>query len=197
MQCPNMLLFSRKTISKESMVIIESKSNWVQNTNYDNFSFKVNGTTGEGILSLTVDERMELAEAWIKEKDKVPTQIMQVGGCAFRDAQKLVRFYERFTRSNPHPCHQFPISKFKFFLFCSRLLMLRRLVILRLEYFQICLLFHKMWINWSTGLRELLQRLQVLPVFTTIFHRKLKLNVSFSCIMLLRLWSFENQGSKK
>ena len=56
------------------------------------FSFKVNGTTGEGILSLTVDERMELAEAWMKEKDKVPTQIMQVGGCAFRDAQKLVRF---------------------------------------------------------------------------------------------------------
>ena len=29
----------------------------------------------------------------MKEKDKVPTQIMQVGGCAFRDAQKLVRFY--------------------------------------------------------------------------------------------------------
>ena len=52
---------------------------------------KVNGTTGEGILSLTVDERLELAEAWIKEKDKVPTQIIQVGGCAFRDAQKLVK----------------------------------------------------------------------------------------------------------
>ena len=32
-----------------------------------------------------------MAEAWIKEKDKVPTQIIQVGGCAFRDAQKLVR----------------------------------------------------------------------------------------------------------
>ena len=51
---------------------------------------KVNGTTGEGILSLTVDERIRLAEAWIKEKEKVPTQIIQVGGCAFRDAQKLV-----------------------------------------------------------------------------------------------------------
>ena len=38
---------------------------------------------------------MELAEAWMKEKDKVPTQIMQVGGCAFRDAQKLVRFYKK------------------------------------------------------------------------------------------------------
>jgi len=55
----------------------------------------VNGTTGEGIFSLTVDERMELAEAWIKEKDKVPTQIMQVGGCAFRDAQKLAAHAEK------------------------------------------------------------------------------------------------------
>ena len=41
---------------------------------------------------------MELAEAWIKEKDKVPTQIMQVGGCAFRDAQKLVRFHKKGLR---------------------------------------------------------------------------------------------------
>ena len=141
------------------------------------FSFKVNGTTGEGILSLTVDERMELAEAWMKEKDKVPTQIMQVGGCAFRDAQKLVRFYKKEVHEI-QPTSMSPISKFIIFLFCSRLLMLRRLVILRLEYFQICLLFHKMWINWSTGLRELLQPLQILPVFTTIFHLKLKLNVS-------------------
>ena len=139
------------------------------------FSFKVNGTTGEGILSLTVDERMELAEAWMKEKDKVPTQIMQVGGCAFRDAQKLVRFYKKEVHEI-QPTSMSPIHDF--FLFCSRLLMLRRLVILRLEYFQICLLFHKMWINWSTGLRELLQPLQILPVFTTIFHLKLKLNVS-------------------
>lgn len=147
------------------------------------FSLKVNGTTGEGIFSLTVDERMELAEAWIKEKNKVPTQIMQVGGCAFRDAQKLVRFYKKEVHEI-QPTSISPISKFTIFLFCSRLLMLRRLVILRLEYSQICLLFHKMWINWSTGLRELLQPLQILPVFTTIFHLKLKLNVSCSCVML-------------
>jgi len=55
----------------------------------------INGTTGEGILSLTVDERITLAEAWIKEKDKVPTQIIQVGGCAFRDAQKLAAHAEK------------------------------------------------------------------------------------------------------
>ena len=53
---------------------------------------------------------MELAEAWIKEKDKVPTQIMQVGGCAFRDAQKLVRFYKKeFHEIQPtYGCHGEP-----------------------------------------------------------------------------------------
>ena len=81
------------------------------------FSFKVNGTTGEGILSLTVDERMELAEAWMKEKDKVPTQIMQVGGCAFRDAQKLVRFYKKEVHEI-QPTSMSPIPKFTIF-FCS------------------------------------------------------------------------------
>ena len=90
----------------------------MQNTNSRFFfSFKVNGTTGEGILSLTVDERMELAEAWMKEKDKVPTQIMQVGGCAFRDAQKLVRFYKKEVHEI-QPTSMSPISKFTIF-FCS------------------------------------------------------------------------------
>ena len=28
----------------------------------------VNGTTGEGVYSLTIDERLALAEAWVKEK---------------------------------------------------------------------------------------------------------------------------------
>ena len=51
----------------------------------------VNGTTGEGVYSLTVDERMALTEAWVKEKSKVPTIIVQVGGCGLRDAQKLAK----------------------------------------------------------------------------------------------------------
>ena len=48
----------------------------------------VNGTTGEGVYSLTIDERLALAEAWVKEKASVPTSIIQVGGCPLRDAQK-------------------------------------------------------------------------------------------------------------
>ena len=52
---------------------------------------EVNGTTGEGVFSLTFSERVQLAEAWMKEKDKIPTIIIQVGGCAFLDAQKLVK----------------------------------------------------------------------------------------------------------
>lgn len=39
---------------------------------------------------MTVYERIQLAEAWMKEKDKIPTVIIQVGGCAFVEAQKLV-----------------------------------------------------------------------------------------------------------
>lgn len=59
------------------------------------FRLAVNGTTGEGILSLTLNERITLAEAWIKNKDQVPTQIIQVGGCAFRDAVTLAAHAEK------------------------------------------------------------------------------------------------------
>lgn len=55
----------------------------------------VNGTTGEGIYSLTMEERMGITEAWIKEKSKVPTQIIQVGGCTLRDAQKMAAHAEK------------------------------------------------------------------------------------------------------
>ena len=50
----------------------------------------VNGTTGEGIYSLTVGERMEIAEAWIKHKDKIPHIVIQVGGTNFEEAKILV-----------------------------------------------------------------------------------------------------------
>ena len=51
----------------------------------------MNGTTGEGPLSLTTEERMELAEAWMRQKHLVPTIIIQVAGCDLKSAQKLVR----------------------------------------------------------------------------------------------------------
>jgi len=35
----------------------------------------------------------------MKEKEKVPTQIIQVGGCAFRDAQKLAAHAEKIGAS--------------------------------------------------------------------------------------------------
>ena len=40
----------------------------------------INGTTGEGILSLTVKERKDLTEAWVEAgKGKISTIIVQVG----------------------------------------------------------------------------------------------------------------------
>ena len=59
----------------------------------------VNGTTGEGVYSLTINERLALAEAWVKEKAKVPTTIIQVGGCPLRDAQKLAAHAEEIGAS--------------------------------------------------------------------------------------------------
>jgi len=50
----------------------------------------VNGTTGEGIHSLTVDERLELTESWMKQKEKVPHIFVQVGGTNFTEAKILV-----------------------------------------------------------------------------------------------------------
>ncbi len=50
----------------------------------------MNGTTGEGIHSLTVDERLELTESWMKQKEKVPHIFVQVGGTNFTEAKILV-----------------------------------------------------------------------------------------------------------
>lgn len=51
----------------------------------------VNGTTGEG-LSLTVEERKRIAEAWVKAgKDKLDVIIIHIGANSLRDAQELAR----------------------------------------------------------------------------------------------------------
>ena len=50
----------------------------------------MNGTTGEGIYSLTDEERMDLLEAWMKQKHLIPTIIVQVSGTNLRSAQKMV-----------------------------------------------------------------------------------------------------------
>jgi dihydrodipicolinate synthase/N-acetylneuraminate lyase len=55
----------------------------------------VNGTTGEGNYSLTVEERLTLAEAWMKEKEQVPHILIQVGGCNFHEAKILVSFIHK------------------------------------------------------------------------------------------------------
>ena len=44
---------------------------------------------------MTIDERLALAEAWVKEKAQVPTTIIQVGGCPLRDAQRLAAHAEQ------------------------------------------------------------------------------------------------------
>ena len=62
----------------------------------------VNGTTGEGVFSLTDDERMAILEAWVKQKHLIPTIIVQVGGCPLRSAQKLVKFFEMIEMSRKH-----------------------------------------------------------------------------------------------
>ena len=53
----------------------------------------MNGTTGEGIYSLTDEERMDLLEAWMKQKHLIPTIIVQVSGTNLRSAQKMVFIY--------------------------------------------------------------------------------------------------------
>jgi dihydrodipicolinate synthase/N-acetylneuraminate lyase len=55
----------------------------------------VNGTTGEGIHSLTVDERLELTESWMKQKEKIPHIFVQVGGTNFTEAKILVTYRHR------------------------------------------------------------------------------------------------------
>ena len=53
----------------------------------------MNGTTGEGIYSLTNEERMDLLEAWMKQKHLIPTIIVQVSGTNLRSAQKMVYLF--------------------------------------------------------------------------------------------------------
>ena len=48
---------------------------------------------------------MGITEAWIKEKSKVPTQIIQVGGCTLRDAQKMVMVI-CCNATKTRPCRQ-------------------------------------------------------------------------------------------
>ena len=55
----------------------------------------VNGTTGEGVLSLTVDERKQMLEAWMMTgKEHCPTIMAQVSGCSFREAIDLAEHAE-------------------------------------------------------------------------------------------------------
>jgi len=48
----------------------------------------VNGTTGEGVLSLSLQERKDLTEAWVKA-GKDLTIMIQISGCSFRESQEL------------------------------------------------------------------------------------------------------------
>ena len=50
----------------------------------------MNGTTGEGNYGLTLNERLELAEAWLKHKDKIPHIVIQIGGTNYQEAKILV-----------------------------------------------------------------------------------------------------------
>ena len=58
----------------------------------------MNGTTGEGIYSLTDEERMDLLEAWMKQKHLIPTIIVQVSGTNLRSAQKMVYLFIYYYR---------------------------------------------------------------------------------------------------
>ena len=162
----------------------------MQNTNSRFFSFKVNGTTGEGILSLTVDERMELAEAWMKEKDKVPTQIMQVGGCAFRDAQKLVRFYKKEVHEI-QPTSMSPISKFTIFFVLFQAAHAEKIGNTAIGILPNMFTFPQnvdQLVDWVEGIASAAPNTPCL-----YYHIPSKTKVECK----LRLWSFENQGSKK
>lgn len=58
--------------------------------------FLVNGTTGEG-LSLTVDERKTIAEAWMNNRQHLDHIMLHIGAANLRDTQKLVRTRHLFT----------------------------------------------------------------------------------------------------
>lgn len=50
----------------------------------------VGGTTGEGLL-LTVEERKEMAEAWVAQQDKTFKVIIHAGASSIEDAKELAR----------------------------------------------------------------------------------------------------------
>lgn len=55
----------------------------------------VNGTTGEGVLSLSIAERKEMLEAWVeKGKEHCPIIMAQVSGCSYREALDLAEHAE-------------------------------------------------------------------------------------------------------
>jgi len=55
----------------------------------------VNGTTGEGVLSLSIAERKTMLEAWVKTgKEHCPVIMAQVSGCGYREAVDLAAHAE-------------------------------------------------------------------------------------------------------
>jgi len=55
----------------------------------------VNGTTGEGVLSLSIAERKTMLESWVTlGREHVPVIMAQVGGCSYREALDLASHAE-------------------------------------------------------------------------------------------------------
>lgn len=55
----------------------------------------VNGTTGEGVLSLSIEERKTMLEAWVaKGKEHCPVIMAQVSGCSYRESLDLAAHAE-------------------------------------------------------------------------------------------------------
>jgi len=55
----------------------------------------VNGTTGEGVLSLSIAERKTMLETWVAEgKEHCPVIMAQVSGCGYREAVDLAKHAE-------------------------------------------------------------------------------------------------------
>jgi len=55
----------------------------------------VNGTTGEGVLSLSIEERKQMLQAWVETgKQHCPIIMAQVSGCSYREAVDLAKHAE-------------------------------------------------------------------------------------------------------
>merc|ERR1711936_402462 len=55
----------------------------------------VNGTTGEGVLSLSIEERKQMLQAWVETgKQHCPIIMAQVSGCSYREAMDLAKHAE-------------------------------------------------------------------------------------------------------